>query len=202
MSANELLRVPNAVIVEGKYDKNRLSGIIDAIILTTNGFSIFNEKQKEKALRRLAAERPVIVLTDSDSAGMLIRNRITSVLGKEKVIHLYTPKIEGKERRKIRPSKEGVLGVEGIDNEILYKLFEPFSSDAEAAGKAPFIDRAKLYSDGLFGGKNSASLRKKLLLRLDLPDSISAGALIDILNLTYSENEYEAALKAVKEETR
>ena len=202
MSANELLRVPNAVIVEGKYDKNRLSGIIDAIILTTNGFSIFNEKQKEKALRRLAAERPVIVLTDSDSAGMLIRNRITSVLGKEKVIHLYTPKIEGKERRKIRPSKEGVLGVEGIDNEILYKLFEPFSSDAQAVEKAPFIDRAKLYSDGLFGGKNSASLRKKLLLRLDLPDSISAGALIDILNLTYSENEYEAALKAVKEETR
>lgn len=202
MSGNGLLYVPNAVIVEGKYDKNRLSGIIDAFILTTNGFSIFNEKQKEKALRRLAAERPVIVLTDSDSAGMMIRNRITSILGKEKVIHLYTPKIEGKEKRKIRPSKEGILGVEGIDNEILYKLFEPFVSDAHGTKTEPFIDRTRLYSDGLFGGKNSSSLRKKLLMRLDLPDGLSAGALIDILNLTYSENEYETALNAVTEEMK
>lgn len=202
MSGNEKPVIPNAVIVEGKYDKNRLSGVIDAFILTTNGFSIFNEKQKEKALRRLAAERPVIVLTDSDSAGMLIRNRITSVLGKEKVIHLYTPKIEGKERRKSRPSREGVLGVEGIDNEILYKLFEPFAAGAESNKKPPFIDRSRLYSDGLFGGKNSASLRKKILLRLDLPDSLSAGALIDILNRTYGENEYETALAAVTEETK
>ena len=202
MSGDGLLFIPNAVVVEGKYDRNRLSGVIDAFILTTNGFSLFNEKQKEKTLCRLAAERPVIVLTDSDSAGMMIRKRITSVLGKDKVVNLYTPQIEGKERRKARPSKEGFLGVEGIENRVLRELFVPFAEDAENAKKAPFIDRGRLYADGLFGGKNSASLRKKLLSALDLPEGLSAGDLIDVLNLTYTENDYISALKAVTEEIK
>lgn len=184
----KLLHIPFPVIVEGKYDKIRLSGVIDATIITTDGFSLFSDKRKLGYLRKLCDRcGGVIIFTDSDGAGLLIRSYLRTALGSSRsVYNLYAPRLEGKERRKAEPSKEGILGVEGIDSGTLRDIFLKFMDDpnhSRSPEKEKTVTKAQFYSDGLSGGKGSREKRRELCLRLGLPDNISAGALLEAINL-------------------
>lgn len=196
-----MIKIDQAVIVEGKYDKIRLSSILDTIIIETNGFSIFKDKEKQALIRLLAEKRGLVVMTDSDSAGFKIRSFISGMVKPERIIHVYTPDIFGKERRKEHPSKEGKLGVEGIDNEVLIKALERSGiKTGESEAKAPegrLITAYDLYEDGLSGGKDSSEKRRKLTDELMLPERISTSSLIKILNITMSYEEYKALVTAL-----
>lgn len=187
------IKLNQVVLVEGKYDKIKLSSLLDATILTTDGFGIFKEAEKRALLRRLAAERGIIVVTDSDGAGRVIRGHIASILPKEQVVNLYIPKIKGKEARKAVPSKEGTLGVEGMDADLLRSLFAPYAVESKRSDFAP-VDRWRYYEDGFTGGPNSSRLRADLAKLMDLPDDLSANALLEAINLLGGLPLYENAL--------
>ncbi|MBQ8858601.1 MAG: DUF4093 domain-containing protein [Clostridia bacterium] len=189
------LKIDRPIIVEGKYDKITLSSVLDANIIPTGGFSIFKTKEKLALIRRLGEEKGVIVLTDSDGAGQLIRAHLSSALPKDKIIHLYTPRIEGKERRKKTPSKEGVLGVEGMEAARLRDLFAPFAVDAAAKPRGHAVEKRDFYADGLSGGEGAAARREALAASLALPRGMSANALLDAINLLYTYDEYKNAIK-------
>lgn len=198
---SEKLHISRPIIVEGKYDKIKLQSILDARIITTDGFGIFREKEKTALIRKLAENGGVIILTDSDGAGMVIRNYFNSVLGKANVIHLYIPQTAGKERRKKSPSKEGFLGVEGTDAEIIRKIFRPYAD----TGKGPVncgraITKADFYEDGLSGSDKSAERRAELAKKLGFPANMSANALLDALNLLYTYKEYKDLIKGIIDE--
>ncbi|MBQ4116485.1 MAG: DUF4093 domain-containing protein [Clostridia bacterium] len=182
------------IIVEGKYDVIKLNSIIDGQIIKTDGFGLFKSEETQNYIRQLAHKKGVIVLTDSDGAGLLIRNHLSSILPKEKIIHLYPPQIEGKEKRKTTPSKEGFLGVEGIQADTLRMLFAPFESNIQK-NKPKQVSKLDFFEDGLTGAPNSANKRNALKKRLGLPLNISANALLDTINLLYSYEEYKAFLK-------
>ncbi len=186
------------VLVEGKYDKIRLESVIDAHILTTDGFGIFREREKIELLRRLAAEG-LIVLTDSDGAGLLIRSYLRRVLPSEKVYHLYIPQIPGRERRKTTASKEGLLGVEGMEGETLRELFAPFASAASVPAQPP-LTKAEWYVAGLSGGNGSAQKRQRLAASLGLPANLSSTALLEAMNLLGQQSRCRAWIQ--KEEGR
>ena len=154
-----MLTISRPIIVEGKYDKIKLSRVVNAHIVTTDGFGIFSQAQKTSLIRRLAEENGVIVLTDSDGAGLVIRNYLRNILSPDKIIHLYTPRIKGKEKRKNTPSKEGFLGVEGMELEWLEKTLAPFAD----GGIKPRMQltKADLYAFGLSGGTNSEIRRRE-----------------------------------------
>lgn len=187
------IKLNQVVLVEGKYDKIKLSSLLDATILTTDGFGIFKEAEKRALLRRLAAERGIIVVTDSDGAGRVIRGHIASILPRQQVVNLYIPKIKGKEARKAAPSKEGTLGVEGMDADLLRSLFAPYAVESKRSDFAP-VDRWRYYEDGFTGGPNSSRLRADLAKLLDLPDDLSANALLEAINLLGGLPLYETAL--------
>lgn len=181
------------VIVEGKYDVIKLSSIIDGQIIKTDGFSIFKSEETKSYIRQIAEKKGVIVLTDSDGGGLVIRNHLKSILPKDKVIHLYPPQVEGKEKRKTAPSKEGFLGVEGLDAHILRNLFAPFENTKEDTPKKS-VTKLDFFEDGLTGSPDSANKRNALKKRLGLPMNMSANALIDTINLLYSYEEYKVFL--------
>ena len=179
----EKLQIPYPIVVEGRYDKAALSAVVAGHIIPTDGFGIFKKAEKTALLRRLAEISPIIVLTDSDSAGQMIRNHLNSVLPKEKLIHLYAPQIKGKEKRKDSPSKEGFLGVEGQNADVLYKLLAPFAgSDACCRGGITKLD---LYNLGLSGKDGASENRRALCEKLSLPCDLTAPALLDALNMLY-----------------
>jgi len=187
----ERLKIPYPVIVEGRYDKLRLESVIEGHIIPTDGFGIFRKEEKTSMLRALAEKTPLIVLTDSDGAGKLIRSHITSVLPPERVIQLYVPRISGKEKRKSEASAEGILGVEGMERELLYKLLEPYA-DAEAVASRMAenpLSKTDLYEDGLTGGAGSREKRHALCIRLGLPVGMTPNALLAALRVlcTYAE---------------
>ncbi len=186
-----MIKLKQAIIVEGKYDKIRLSNLVDALIIPTNGFAIYKDKETAELIRTLAKKTGVIILTDSDSAGLQIRNALRNIVREGEVINVYIPDVRGKERRKRTPSKQGLLGVEGIDDEILLKAFERAGVFAEksAAPKKP-ITKADLVELGLSGGKNSAAMRAALQKRLGLPERLSANLLLEILNVMFSREEF------------
>ncbi|MBQ8836354.1 MAG: DUF4093 domain-containing protein [Clostridia bacterium] len=184
----EKIKISLPVIVEGKYDKIKLDSIIDARIITTGGFGIFNSEEKKALIKRLC-QNGVILLCDSDGAGKVIRSHIKSFLPPDKVINLYIPKIMGKEKRKKEGSKEGTLGVEGIDAGILRDLFRKYES-ASAIEKEP-ITKRDFYMHGLSGGENSAAKRDALAARYGLPGGMTANALLDALNIISSLDEFE-----------
>ena len=189
------LKINRVVLVEGKYDKIKLNSLLDATILTTQGFGIFKEKEKKALLRRLAKERGLLVVTDSDGAGKLIRGHISSILPREQVIHLYIPKIKGKEARKTEASKEGTLGVEGMEADLLRNLFAPYAVDAETDGGVyEPVSKYRFYEDGFTGGPDSTRYRGMLAKLLDLPDDLSANALLEAINLLGGLPLYETAL--------
>ncbi|MBQ7117934.1 MAG: DUF4093 domain-containing protein [Clostridia bacterium] len=186
-----MIKLDRPVIVEGKYDIIKLSGIIDSLIIKTDGFGIFKDKEKQALLRRLASEKGIIVLTDSDSAGFLIRNFISSTVPKDKITNVYIPDIFGKEKRKTEQSREGKLGVEGISEQILLEAFTKAGVLAVESGRTEkrHITNIDLYEYGLTGRENSSEKRKLLLKKLALPERLSTSSLIKILNtfLTYEE---------------
>lgn len=192
--------IREAIVVEGKYDAIRLHSVVEATVVQTDGFGIFRDPDKMELLRRLAQAQGLIVLTDSDSAGFVIRDRISGALPREQVKHAYIPEITGKERRKEKPSKEGLLGVEGVDGEIVLAALRragvtPIGE--EAARSAPYLTKQRLYADGLSGTTNSAARRTAMLQRLGLPRQLSANRLIEVLNVLLSEEEYEEILRCV-----
>lgn len=184
MSDKIKLNIP--VITEGKYDKMTLSRVIDANIITTDGFGLFNNTEKRALIKRLS-ENGVIVLCDSDGAGKLIRSRISSLVPKDKLYQLYTPRIEGKEKRKSAPGAEGILGVEGMKDGLLTEIFEKFLAchpDVGTEGKKrEEITKLDFYEAGLSGSENSASRRDRLAESVGLPAGMSANALLAALNM-------------------
>lgn len=186
-----MIRIKQAVIVEGKYDKIRLSNIIEAVIIPVHGFSIYRDRETAELIKTLARKTGIVILTDSDSAGFQIRNKIKSLARGGEVVHVYVPDIKGKERRKKTPSKQGLLGVEGIDDEILLEAFKKAGVFAEKpqTPKEP-ITKADLMELGLVGGENSAARRAELQNKLGLPERLSANMLLEILNVMYTREEF------------
>ena len=187
------MKIKYPIIVEGKYDKIKLDSLVDATIITTGGFEIFNSREKELLLKRLCERDKIILLTDSDGGGHLIRSHIKTVLPPDRVINLYVPRVEGKEKRKRNVSKEGVLGVEGIEKETLLKLLEPFSTDAPQKSVGD-ITKSDLYRWGLSGRDDSARARTEFLGSLNLPTNMSPNAMLSALNILYTKEEIEAFL--------
>ena len=178
-------RIKEVIVVEGRYDKNTLSQVVDAAILETSGFGIFNDAAKRRLLKTLAETRGLIVLTDSDGAGFLIRNHIRGIVAPKLVKHAYIPDISGKERRKEKASKEGKLGVEGMRPEVLIEALKRAGAtfdDSPAEQRPAQITKADLYAKGLSGREGSAEKRRQLLQKLGLPERMSADAMLDVLN--------------------
>lgn len=186
----EKIKVDMPVIVEGKYDKIKLDSVIDAPIITCNGFRIFKNHEKRALLRALSEKSKLIILADSDHAGMMIRSHISGIIPKDRLINLYTPQIEGKEKRKDKPSKEGYVGVEGVDVEILRRIFEPYAS-GYTENERPKVTKTDLYSLGLSGTDNAAERRTAVCAELGLPVDISANAMLEAVNLLVSREEFE-----------
>ena len=185
-----MIKLNRPIIVEGKYDIIKLSNLIDGLIIKTDGFGIFKDKEKQSLIRRLAGETGIIVLTDSDSAGFLIRNFLTSSLPKDKITHVYIPDVFGKEKRKTEAGKEGKLGVEGMTEEILLEAFRKAGVTSETTTeKRRLITNIDLYEYGFSGRPNSQEKRKLLLKKLSLPERLSTSSLVKILNtfVTYED---------------
>ena len=188
-------KLREVIVVEGRYDKNTLSQVVDATIIAVNGFSVFHDKELLSMLRLLGKERGLIVLTDSDGGGFVIRNHLRSVLPKEQVKHAYIPDIYGKERRKRAAGKEGKLGVEGMKAQVLLEALERagavFEGEEEPAGKVKEpITKADLFELGLSGGADAAQRRKILLQHLSLPERMTANALLEVLNILYDRGQF------------
>lgn len=187
-----MISVNEVIVVEGRYDRNTLSQVFDAVIVETSGFGVFNDREKLALLRRLAEARGLVVLTDSDGAGFVIRNFLKGAIDPALVKQAYIPDIAGRERRKRAPSKEGKLGVEGMKPEVLIEALRRAGATLggeEPARRAGGITKATLYELGLSGGPGSAEKRRALLKELDLPEKLSANALLDVLNALYTEAE-------------
>lgn len=185
-----MIKIKQAVIVEGKYDKIRLSNIIDAVIVPVHGFSIYRDRETAELIKYLARTTGIVILTDSDSAGFQIRNKIKSLAGGGEVIHVYVPDIRGKEKRKRAPSKEGLLGVEGISDEVISEAFEKAGVLAEKTEIKDPITKADLLELGLIGGENSAARRGELQEKLGLPKRLSSNMLLEMLNVMFSREEF------------
>lgn len=189
-----MIRIREAIIVEGRYDKNTLAQIVDAPILETSGFGIFHDRQRLALLRRLAETRGIIVLTDSDGAGFVIRNYLRSAIDPSQVKHAYIPDIAGKERRKRTASREGKLGVEGMRPDVLLEALRRAGAtiegeETQAAGAR--ITKADLYAAGLTGGADSKAARQRLLAQFDLPEHLSTNALLEVLNALMTREEFQ-----------
>ncbi len=186
-----MISIKQAIVVEGKYDKIKLSSVVDAVILVTNGFRIYKNPEQLNLIRYYAKTTGVILLTDSDRAGFQIRNYLKGAISEGTVYHVYIPDIYGKERRKVKPSAEGKLGVEGINSKTLLAAFEKAGVTAQQAPseKKDPITNLDLYQLGLSGGAGSKQLRKQLQKQLNLPDLLSTASLLDVLNTMLSKEE-------------
>lgn len=187
-----MIKIKQAVIVEGRYDKIKLSSLIDALIIETDGFGIFKDKEKRRLIRRLADERGILILTDSDSAGFKIRNYLGGSLPEDKVFHAYIPDIFGKEKRKTEPSKEGKLGVEGVGSDIIFEALKKSGIDLEESEKTEpgrMITNVDLFECGLSGTSDCKERKERLLKYLALPARLSTKSLVKVLNtfMTYEE---------------
>lgn len=197
-----MITLKQAVIVEGKYDKIKLESILDTVILTTDGFGVFKDREKQRLIRRLARERGIIVLTDSDSAGFVIRGFLGGIVPPEQVTNVYIPDIFGKEKRKTAPSKEGKLGVEGIETQRILDAFEKAGvlcqcMDAPVQPRRQ-VTKTDLFADGFSGRADSAAHRKALLKALDLPERLSANAMLKIINTFLTYEEYKDTARQVQ----
>ncbi len=192
---NDKLKIPYPVIVEGKYDKLRLSSVIEAQIIATDGFGIFKNHEKAALMRALARKTPLIVLTDPDGAGRLIRSHISGILPKDKVICLHIPKIEGKEKRKKEASAEGFLGVEGVERELIYNLFLPYTNpDVTRNIEENPLSPAILCRDGLTGAPDSQARRDRVGAEFGLPPGMNAKAFLAAVKCVATYEEYLSAL--------
>ncbi len=196
-----MIKIEQAVIVEGKYDKIKLSGIVDTLIIETEGFGIFTDKEKQKLIRYLAEKRGIVALTDSDSAGFKIRSFISNITKGKNVINVFIPDVFGKEKRKEQFSKEGKIGVEGIKDDIIINAFEKagvFCKEENSNKEKREISRTDFFEDGISGGKDSSLMRKELAKSLELPERISASSLLKIINMYMTYDEYKKAVETIK----
>lgn len=195
-----MISIKEAVIVEGRYDKIKLSEVIDTPVIETGGFRIFKDKEKQNLIRKIAGERGILILTDSDSAGFVIRNFLKGNVPEERIKHAYIPQLKGKEKRKSEASKEGFLGVEGVSAEMIADAVR--KSGATILGenseiKKSDITKQDLYELGLTGKENSAALREKLLKKLELPTYLSTNAMLSALNCLYSLKELKELVRVL-----
>ena len=188
------MKIKEAVIVEGRYDKIKLSSLIDAPIIETNGFRVFSDKEKQNLIRQIADARGILVLTDSDSAGFVIRNFLKGVVDKSKIKHCYIPQIEGKEKRKAQKGKEGLLGVEGVSDEVIINAVR---KSGENNIKENEIKKSDLFFLGLTGTENADKNRKKLLKCLNMPTYLTTNAMLTALNCLYSLEELKDLLEEI-----
>lgn len=177
-----MIKITPAIVVEGKYDKNKLSQIFDTVIIEVGGFGLFKNKEKTEMLRRIAETRGLVVLTDSDGAGLVIRNRIKSCISTGRVYHAYVPDVYGKEKRKSQPSKEGKLGVEGMPDEIIVEAVRNSGAFDETEICRPLLTKEDMYELGLSGRADSKQKRARLIKQLSLPQNLSSNALLDAIN--------------------
>ena len=192
----EKKKIDFPIIVEGKYDKIKIKSLFDACVITTEGFGVFKNSEKLALIRKLAEKSKIIVITDSDGAGKLIRSHITSAIPKDRLIQLYTPQVKGKERRKAEASKEGYLGVEGIDADLLKDLLSPFAEDAqETLSERAEIEKVDFFELGLTGGADSTARRDALAIRLGLPKGMTPNALLAALNVLMGREELYELMK-------
>ena len=194
----EKLRIPYPVVVEGRYDELRLQTVLDAQIVRTDGFGVFKKREILLLLRRLSEKTPLILLTDSDGAGKLIRSHLSSAIPPERLIQLYIPRIPGKEKRKARASAEGTLGVEGMESDLLYRLFEPFAGNDPDVRRGE-IEKADFYAAGLTGLPDSKAKRDKLAAVLGLPAGLTPNALLRAVQVLCTRAEFEAAAANINE---
>lgn len=190
-------RIREVIVVEGRYDKNTISQVVDATVVTLGGFAVFNDKEKLAFLRRLAEKRGLIILTDSDGAGFVLRNYLKGALPKDKVKQAYIPDVKGKERRKRKGGKEGKLGVEGMSPAVLLEALRRCGAtfeDGTPPERGEAITKADLFALGLSGGEGSAEKRRELLKRLDLPEHLTANGMLEALNLLFDRETLEALL--------
>ncbi len=188
-----MIKIKQTIIVEGKYDKIKLSNLVDAVIIPTNGFGLYKDKEKTALIRTLAKKTGIVILTDSDRAGFQIRSRIKSIANGGEIINVYIPDVYGKERRKAAPSKEGKLGVEGMSGEVLLEAFKKAGITADVTERKPksqMVTKADLLDVGLCGGDRSAEKRAELQKRMGLPERLSANGLLEIINVMYTKEEF------------
>ena len=195
------LQIAYPIIVEGKYDRMKLLAICEGLIIKTDGFGVFKKEEKAALIRALANKSPIIVLTDSDGGGKVIRSHISSLVPKDRMIQLYIPKIEGKEKRKSEPSKEGTLGVEGMKNELLYNLLKPFSTETNGEANNHLtkiaenpLSKVDFFVDGLTGAENSSEKRDELAKKFALPEGMTPNALLEALKVVATYEEYLIAV--------
>lgn len=197
-----MVKIREAIVVEGRYDKNTLSQIVDAPIFETGGFQIHKDKAQLALLRKVAEKRGLIVFTDSDGAGFVIRNYLKGAIDPQYLKHAYIPDIYGKEKRKTAPGKEGKLGVEGMTPEIILQALRRAGATFEegSAAQSGGITKQDMMDLGLSGDKDSSALRQKLMQRLQLPEHMSSNALLQALNLLYTKEELTILMNDMKEE--
>lgn len=195
-----MIKVGPVILVEGKYDKIKLSQIFDATILTTDGFGIFKQKDKLALLRRLAETRGLLIFTDPDGAGFVIRNYLKGAVPKEKLFHAYIPDLYGKEKRKSKGSKEGKLGVEGVPDDVIIRAVEASGALQGSVPAKSGITKADLYELGLSGSAGSTQRRLRLLKELQLPQQLSPNALLDVLNCITDLESLTAMVESWEEE--
>lgn len=194
-----MIKLKQAVIVEGKYDKIKLSSVIDGVIIVTNGFGIFKDREKLSLIRYYAEKTGIIILTDSDNAGRKIRGYIKGAIKNGSITNVHIPDIFGKEKRKTKPSAEGKLGVEGIDVKTLTAAFEKAGISSVERAASRDITKLTLFELGLSGGNKSSDLRKRLQAELGLPSMLSTSALLEILNTMMTAAELKEHMAALKE---
>ena len=193
-----MIKLSQAVIVEGKYDKIKLSSVLDTVIIATNGFGIYKDKEKTELIRTLAKSCGIVILTDSDTAGFRIRNHIKGCCKEGQIINVFIPQIKGKEKRKEKPSSEGYLGVEGMDEQVLINALHSAGVIAESSDRTSFLSKADMLDDGLVGGKDSAVLRRRVLEKLGLPTLLSANTMCEVINRLFTIEEYKTAVATAK----
>lgn len=200
-----MIKINEAIIVEGNYDKIKLSQIFDATIVVTDGYMIYKDKARQNMIKMLADKCGVIIFTDSDMAGFRIRTFLKNILSGKRVFHAYIPDIHGKERRKLKPSKEGMLGVEGMSDEVIIEAVNDALShrtdaqpDIESMDNCRKVTKTDLFTDGLSGGANSSEYRLALTKVLGLPARISPNMLLDVINRLYTYEEYKKIILAIK----
>ena len=194
-----MIKINQAVIVEGRYDRKKVENILDTLIIETDGFAIFKNKEKQALIRRLADTRGIVVLTDSDTAGFKIRSFLGSIVPPEKVVHAYIPDVLGKEKRKDRPSKENKLGVEGMTAEIILNSLDKAGvtcTEGERSERKP-VTKIDLYEDGITGSKNSKAKKALLLKKLDLPERLSTNSLLKLINTFMTYDEYKTVISEI-----
>ena len=194
-----MLNIREAIVVEGKYDKIALEPLVNTAIFTTDGFGIFKNKEKLAMLRRVAERRGLIVLTDADGAGLVIRNRLRGAIPAQYLKHAYIPDVPGKERRKAAPSRAGTLGVEGMKPELLEEALRRAGAVCDAPPRES-VTKSDLAALGLSGGADSAARRRTVQKKLALPENLSANALLDAVNSLYTKEEFLSAMRAFDEE--